>query len=190
MKLTTLTDLYLHGLQDLHSAQTQLLEALPLMAEAASNPGLRAAFETHRAETGIHVSHPEDVLSLTGADAEGEKYRGMEGLLREGRALMEEEADPEVLDAGLIAAARKAEHYQIAGYGSVRDFAVLLGEEEVVEILSTTLEEERVTDGKFTDLAMTVFNVEAAMRKEQNSWPEIKSGRRRGPGRPAGAMPQ
>jgi ferritin-like metal-binding protein YciE len=167
MKLTTLTDLYIHELQDLHSAETQLLEALPVMAEAASNPGLSAAFETHLAETGIHVSHLEDVLSLTGADAEGEKCKGMEGLLRESRALIKEEADPEVLDAGLIAAAQKAEHYQIAGYGSVRAFAGLLGEEEVVEILSTTLEEERTTDGKFTDLVTTVINVEAAMEKEE-----------------------
>ncbi|MDB6132902.1 MAG: multi-sensor signal transduction histidine kinase [Verrucomicrobiales bacterium] len=160
MKLTTLTDLYIHGLQDLHSAETQLFEALPFMAGAASNPGLRAAFETHRAETGIHVSHLEDVLSLTGADAEGEKCRGMEGLLKEGRALIREEADPEVLDAGLIAAARKAEHYQIAGYSSVRVFAVLLGEEEVVGILSATLEQELATDGKLTNLVMAVINAD------------------------------
>ncbi|MDB6135051.1 MAG: ferritin-like protein [Verrucomicrobiales bacterium] len=167
MELTTLTELYIHELQDLHSAETQLLEALPLMAEAASNADLKAAFETHLAETEIHVSRLEEVLSLVEADTGGEKCRGMEGLLKEGRSLMEEEADPEILDAGVIVAAQKVEHYEIAGYGSVRAFAELLGEDEAVEILSTTLEEERATDGKLTDLAMTVINLEAAAQEEE-----------------------
>ncbi|MDB6135551.1 MAG: ferritin-like protein [Verrucomicrobiales bacterium] len=171
MELSTLTDLYIHELQDLYSAETQLLEALPLMADAASDPDLKAAFETHLAETGVHVSRLEEVLSLVGADTGEEKCKGMEGLLKEARSLMEEEADPEVLDAGLIVAAQKVEHYEIAGYGSVGAFAELLEEDEAVEILSTTLEEERATDGKLTDLAMTVINVGAATQKiERLQW--------------------
>ncbi|MDB6135162.1 MAG: ferritin-like protein [Verrucomicrobiales bacterium] len=162
MELDTLKDLYIHELQDLYSAETQLVGALPLLAEAASDFDLKSAFELHLEETRIHVTRLEEVLKLAGAGTEGEKCKGMEGLLKEGQALIEEEADPEVLDAGLIVAAQKVEHYEIAGYGSVRAFAELLEEDEAVEILSTTLEEERNTDEKLTHLAMTVINVAAS----------------------------
>lgn len=159
MELDTLKDLYIHELQDLYSAETQLVEALPLIAEAANHPDLKAAFEAHLAETREHVIRLEEVLRLAGADTEGEKCKGMEGLLKEGQSLIDEEADPEVLDAGLIVAAQKVEHYEIAGYGSVRAFAELLGEEEAVEILSLTFDEERGADEKLSHLALTVINV-------------------------------
>ncbi|RYD28237.1 MAG: ferritin-like domain-containing protein [Verrucomicrobiaceae bacterium] len=162
MELDTLKDLYIHELQDLYSAETQLVGALPLMAEAASDSDLKSAFEMHLEETRIHVTRLEEVLKLAGSGTEGEKCKGMEGLLKEGQALIEEEADPEVLDAGLIVAAQKVEHYEIAGYGSVRAFAEMLEEDEAIEILSTTLEEERNTDEKLTHLAMTVINVAAS----------------------------
>lgn len=162
MELDTLKDLYIHELQDLYSAETQLVAALPLIAGAANNTDLKAAFESHLAETEQHVSRLEEVLKLAGADTGGEKCKGMEGLLKEAQSLIDEEADPEVLDAGLIVAAQKVEHYEIAGYGSVRAFAELLEEDESVEILSTTLEEERGADEKLTHLAMTVINVAAS----------------------------
>lgn len=162
MKLETLKDLYIHELQDLFSAESQLIEALPLMAEAATHPDLKAAFESHLLETQAHVTRLEEVLNLVGADTYGEKCKGMEGLLEEGQNLIEEEVDPEVLDAGLIVAAQKVEHYEIAGYGSVKAFAELLGEDESVEILTTTLDEERTADEKLTHLAMTAINVAAS----------------------------
>lgn len=162
MQLETLRDLYIHELQDLYSAETQLIEALPLMAEAATHPDLKAAFEAHLVETQTHVTRLEEVLNLIGADTEGEKCKGMEGLLEEGQNLIEEEADPEVLDAGLIVAAQKVEHYEMAGYGSVRAFATLLEEDEAVEILTTTLEEERSADEKLSHLAMSAINIAAS----------------------------
>lgn len=162
MELQTLKDLYIHELQDLFSAESQLIEALPVMAEAATHPDLKAAFESHLLETQAHVTRLEEVLKLAGADTPGEKCKGMEGLLMEGQTLIEEEADSEVLDAGLIVAAQKVEHYEIAGYGSVRAFAALLGEDEAVEILSTTLDEERTADEKLSHLALSAINLAAS----------------------------
>ncbi|MDB6072337.1 MAG: hypothetical protein JWL81_3508 [Verrucomicrobiales bacterium] len=168
MELSTLKELYIHELQDLYSAETQLVEALPLIAEAASDPDLKAAFEAHLEETQIHVTRLEKVLELVGAETGGEKCKGMEGLLLEGQSLIEEDPDPETLDAGLIVAAQKVEHYEIAGYGSVRAFAELLGDDEAVEILSDTLEEEKSADEKLTHLAMTVINIAAADEPLEN----------------------
>ncbi len=127
MKLNTLKDLYIHELKDLYSAETQLVKALPKMAKASSSEDLKAAFETHLLETKEHVVRLQQVLSLSGAGTRAPKCKGMEGLLEEGQALMAEEADAEVRDSGLIAAAQKIEHYEIAGYGTVRTYAELLG---------------------------------------------------------------
>lgn len=160
MKLTTLKDLYIHELKDLYSAETQLVKALPKLAKAASSEDLKAAFEAHLLETKEHVSRLQQVLSQTGASTRGPKCKGMEGLLEEGQSMIEEEADPEVRDAGLIAAAQKVEHYEIAGYGTVRTYAELLGETESAQILQTTLDEESATDEKLTGLA-EIINVSA-----------------------------
>ncbi len=162
MELATLKDLYVHELQDLYSAETQLVEALPVMAEAATHPDLQAAFESHLTETRTHLTRLEELLKLADADTEGETCLGMQGLLEEAHGLIEEEVDPEILDAGLIVAAQKVEHYEIAGYGSVRAFAELMGEEESQEIISLTLAEEKAADEKLTYLAMSAINVAAS----------------------------
>jgi ferritin-like metal-binding protein YciE len=162
MNLNTLKDLYIHELKDLYSAEKQLTKALPKMAKAANNADLKAGFQTHLEETKEHVARLEKVLSMHDQSTRGPKCKAMEGLVAEGAEHMEEEGDPEVLDAGLIVAAQKVEHYEIAGYGSVCTFAKLLGDKAGLEILKLTLNEEETTDKKLTKLATSVINLEAA----------------------------
>ena len=161
MKLETLTDLYFHELKDLYSAEKQLTRALPKMAKAATNEKLRAGFEQHLEETKEHVNRLEQILSSHGQTTRGPKCKGMEGLIEEGKELIEEEPDPEVLDAGLIASAQRVEHYEIAGYGCARTYAQLIGDKEGAKILQQTLDEEAATDEKLTALATTAINVSA-----------------------------
>ena len=161
MKLNTLQDLYIHELKDLYSAEKQILKALPQMAKAASSPKLKAAFEAHLAETKVHVTRLEQVLALSGAGTRGPKCKGMEGLLEEGKGMIEEEADEEVRDAGLISAAQRVEHYEMAGYGCVRTYANLMGLKDAAKILQTTLDEEGAADKKLTELAESVINIKA-----------------------------
>lgn len=162
MKLETLNDLYIHQLKDLHNAEKQLIKALPKMAKAATNEKLRSGFEQHLEETKEHANRLEQLLSNLNQTTRGPKCKAMEGLIEEGKELMEEEADPEVLDVGLIAAAQRVEHYEIAGYGTARALAELLGDKEGVKILQMTLDEEGATDKKLTDLALSEVNVTAA----------------------------
>jgi ferritin-like metal-binding protein YciE len=162
MKLETLRDLFIHELKDLYSAEKQLVQALPKVAKAATNPDLKAGVETHLEETKEHMNRLEQILESLGTSTRGPKCKGMEGLIEEGSHLIEEEPDAEVLDAGLICGAQKIEHYEIAGYGCARTFAELLGEEEAMELLQKTLDEEKATDGKLTELALTAVNLEAA----------------------------
>lgn len=162
MNLNTLSDLYVHELKDLYSAEKQLLKALPKMAKAATNADLKAGFEQHLEETKEHVARLEKVLAGRDASTRGPKCKAMEGLIAEGSDLMEEEGDPEVLDAGLIVAAQKVEHYEIAGYGSVCTFAKLLGDKAGLELLKLTINEEESTDKKLTKLATSVINLEAS----------------------------
>jgi ferritin-like metal-binding protein YciE len=161
MKHHTLKDLYIHELKDIHSAEKQLIKALPKMAKAATHAELKAGFETHLEETKEHAVRLEKLLASHDATTRGPKCKAMEGLVEEGSELMEEEKDPEVLDAGLIMAAQKVEHYEIASYGTVRTFAKLLGDDEGAKILQTTLDEEGATDKKLTKLAMSAINVDA-----------------------------
>lgn len=161
MKLNTLQDLYIHELKDLYSAEKQILKALPQMAKAASSPKLKAAFEAHLTETKEHVTRLEQVLALSGAGTRGPKCKGMEGLLEEGKGMIEEEADEEVRDAGLISAAQRVEHYEMAGYGCVRTYANLMGLKDAAKILQTTLDEEGAADKKLTELAESVINIKA-----------------------------
>lgn len=161
MKLNTLKDLYIHELKDLYSAEKQLVRALPKMAQAASNEDLRAGFEKHLEETKVHAERLEEVLAAMDQTTRGPKCKAMEGLIEEGASLIEEEPDPEVLDAGLIVAAQKVEHYEIAGYGCARTFAKLLGDKQGLKLLQTTLDEEGATDKKLTALAESVINMEA-----------------------------
>jgi ferritin-like metal-binding protein YciE len=161
MKMSTLHDLYVNELKDLYNAESQLLKALPKMAKAASAPELAEAFETHLEETQVHVERLEKVFEELDVSPKGKKCKAMEGLIEEGKEILEEDADPSVRDAALIAAAQRVEHYEIAGYGCVRTYARLLGYEEAADLLQETLNEEGATDHKLTELAESVINVEA-----------------------------
>jgi ferritin-like metal-binding protein YciE len=161
MALNSLRDLFIDELKDLYDAEKQLLKALPKMAKASSAPELRAAFEEHLEVTRGQVTRMEKVFETLGEKARGKKCKAMEGLIEEGSELMAEDAEPSVLDAGLIAAAQRVEHYEMAGYGCVRTFANLLGEEKASQLLQDTLDEEGEADKKLTELAETVINVEA-----------------------------
>jgi ferritin-like metal-binding protein YciE len=161
MSLKSLEDLLVHELKDLFSAEKQLVRALPKMANAASSEKLRDAFEEHLAQTEEHVSRLEQIFQILGKGSRGEKCVAMEGLIEEGKKMIEEDAEPHVRDAGLIACAQRVEHYEIAGYGVSRTFAQLLGHSDVADLLQTTLDEEKETDIHLTDLAETEINVEA-----------------------------
>jgi len=161
MKLATLNDLYVEELRDLYSAENQILKALPKMVEAAQSPQLKAGFEEHLNQTKEHVSRLEQIFGKLGQSPKGKHCRGMEGVLDEGKELLKEDTEPEVLDAGLIAAAQHVEHYEIAGYGVCRTYAKLLGDTEAASLLQKTLSEEELTDRKLTQLAETGINVEA-----------------------------
>jgi ferritin-like metal-binding protein YciE len=172
-KLTSLEDLLVHELQDIYNAEGQILKALPRMIKAASHPELKSAFEEHRVQTEGQVERLEQVFKLLGIPAKGKKCEGMAGLLEEGKKTMAEDAEASVMDAALIAAAQKVEHYEIAAYGCVCTYAEMLGHEEAHELLGQTLEEEEETDQKLTALAESVINVDA----ESEEQPEEKSSR-------------
>ena len=166
MALGSLHDLYVEELRDLYNAENQLLKALPKMARAASDESLRAAFEEHLEVTRGQVDRLDRIFKKLGEKPTGKKCVAMEGLIKEGKEMMEENAAPAVLDAALIAAAQKVEHYEIAGYGTVRTYARMLGYEEAADLLQETLDEEGETDQKLTDLAESVINVEAEEAEE------------------------
>lgn len=162
MKLDSLKELYVHELNDLHSAENQLLKTLPKMAKAASSDDLRLAFEKHLEQTEEHVQRLESVFASIDEKPKATVCKGMKGLLEEGEEMIKEKGDPAVKDAGLIAAAQRVEHYEMAGYGCARTYAEILGETESAELLQLTLDEERMTDELLTDLAEGLVNVEAA----------------------------
>ena len=162
MELATLQDLYVHELKDLYSAEKQLIKALPKMAGAANNAKLSSGFREHLEQTKGHAERLEKILSGHKQSTRGAKCKGMEGIVAEGAEMIEEEADSEVKDAGLIAAAQRVEHYEIAGYGTARTYAELLGDKEGAKLLQTTLQEEEETDKKLTSLAKSSINVAAA----------------------------
>lgn len=153
MALDTLHDLWVHELKDLYSAERQLVQALPKMARAAASEELRTAIENHLAETEEQASRIEQILEAIGESPRGQKCEGMEGLIEEGKSLMEEEADPDVMDAGLIVAAQKVEHYEIASYGAVCEYARIMGHAEALALLEQTLEEEKNADQLLNRLA-------------------------------------
>lgn len=161
MELDTLKDLYVAELKDLYSAEKQLVKALPKMAKAANDPELQQAFRTHLKETTQHVERLEQICRDLGVSPRGKKCVGMEGLIEEGSELIKEGPDPDVLDAGLINKAQHVEHYEMAGYGTVRTYARTLGFESQAELLQQTLDEEGRTDHLLTELAESGINVEA-----------------------------
>ena len=156
MKLSTLKDLYIHELKDLYSAEKQLTKALPKLAKASSSEKLAAGFTKHLEETKVHAERLEKILDSHDQTTRGPKCKGMEGLVAEGADIIEEEADPEVRDAGLIAAAQRVEHYEIAGYGTARTYAELLGDKAGAKLLQQTLDEEVATDEKLTAAAKKI----------------------------------
>lgn len=160
MKLETMKELLLDELQDLYSAETQITKALPKMAKASSASDLKHAFESHLQETEGHVQRLETIFMHLKASPKGKTCEGMKGLLKEGDERVKGGGEPEVLDAGLISAAQRVEHYEIAAYGSARTYAELLGESEIVKLLEKTLEEEKAADQKLTKVA-TKVNVKA-----------------------------
>ncbi|RPH57120.1 ferritin-like domain-containing protein [bacterium] len=164
MKLESLKDLYLEQLKDLYSAETQLVEALPKMAEAASARDLRQGFNEHLRQTQEHVRRLERIFQDLGDSPKGHTCEGMKGLVKEGEEMIKMRGEPSVIDAGLIAAAQRVEHYEIAGYGTVRTYAELLGRSEHVALLEKTLQEEEDTDEKLTQLAESHVNEEALVR--------------------------
>jgi ferritin-like metal-binding protein YciE len=162
MELATLQDLYTHELKDLYSAEKQLIKALPKMEKAANNKQLAAGFQEHLEQTKEHAERLEAILSNHKQSTRGPKCKGMAGIVAEGAEMIEEEGEPEVKDAGLIAAAQRVEHYEMAGYGTARTYAELLGDKKGAELLQMTLKEEEETDKKLTQLAKSTINVAAA----------------------------
>jgi ferritin-like metal-binding protein YciE len=166
MKLDTLQKLYVDELRDLYNAENQLLKALPKMTKAASSGELKNAFEKHLEQTERHVERLEEIFRGLGQNPKGKTCHGMKGLVEEGSEILKEEGDASVLDAGIIVAAQKVEHYEIAGYGSVRTFAELLGQNKAAELLQTTLDEESEANELFNGLAESIVNPEALMESE------------------------
>lgn len=174
MEANRLKHLYVEELKDLYSAESQMVKALPKMAKAATSEELRAGFEEHLEQTRGHVARLEEIFKALEESPKGKKCKGMEGLIREGGEMIAEDLAPEELDARLISAAQRVEHYEIAGYGCVSTYAKLLGEDVAESLLRQTLEEEKETDEKLTDLASSI-NLEAATSEEAV---EGKNGRR------------
>jgi len=161
MELNTLQDLLIEQLRDVYSAENQLIDALPKMAEAATNAQLKQAFETHLEETRGQAERLQRIASQMGITISGHTCKAMEGLVKEGTEMIKEDGEDEVKDAGLIAAAQRVEHYEIAAFGTARVYAKQLGLDEVYDLLSETLEEEKSTDVKLTELAVNTVNVRA-----------------------------
>lgn len=164
-----LKQLYIDELKDLYSAETQMVKALPKLAKASSNAELRQGFEEHLRQTSEHVSRLERIFEMLEEKPTGKKCLGMEGLVKEGAETMQEDYEGAVMDAALIGAAQRVEHYEIAGYGTARAFAELLGEEEHVSLLEETLKEEKQTDDKLTQLAEQINSQAGQVAEETQS---------------------
>jgi ferritin-like metal-binding protein YciE len=161
MSLESLAELFLDCLKDTHNAERQLTKALPKMAKASSTPQLNDAFVLHLEETQGQIKRLEEVFGLLKKTARGKTCLAMEGLINEGKELMQEEAEPSTLDAGLIGASQKIEHYEIAAYGTLIEWAKTLRyEKRIIQLLEQNLAEEKATDAKLTKLA-SIINHEA-----------------------------
>jgi ferritin-like metal-binding protein YciE len=176
MKENSLRHLYVEELKDLYNAENQLVKALPKMAKAATSEKLRAGFEEHLEQTKGHVSRLEEIFEAMEESPKGKKCKGMEGLITEGSEMIGEDPGDEELDAGLISAAQRVEHYEIAGYGSVRTYARLLGDEDAASLLEETLKEEKETDQKLSSLAQQI-NLQAG--NSENEDEEVRPSRAR-----------
>ena len=162
MEMESLKDLYIEGLKDLYSAENQIVKALPAMIKKAQSPELKQAFTKHLQQTKEHAARIERICDDLGESPRGKKCHGMEGLIQEAKELISEKPEPEVLDAGMISAAQHVEHYEMAGYGTVRTYATLLGMDKHATLLQRTLDEEKETDELLSNLAESTVNLEAA----------------------------
>jgi ferritin-like metal-binding protein YciE len=169
VEIDSLEELYVDELKDLYNAENQILKALPKMAKAASDPQLKRAFQEHEQQSRGHVERLEQIFEDLGQSPKGKKCVGMEGIIEEGDELIKEKPDPDILDAGLISKAQHVEHYEIAGYGTVRTWAEKLGHDRHVDLLQETLDEEAETDRKLTELAESSINVEAAEKAQAST---------------------
>jgi ferritin-like metal-binding protein YciE len=164
MELDTLKDLYIHELKDIYSAEKQMVRSLPKMIKAATDATLAEGFKMHLEQTKEQVTRLEQILKSHNQTTRGPKCKGMEGLIAEGQEMIEEEGEDAVRDAGLISAAQRAEHYEIAAYGCARTYAEMLGDKEGAKLLQLTLDEEILTDKQLTKVAKAVINVKAAKK--------------------------
>ncbi len=168
MELASLHELYIESLRDLYSAEHQILKALPKLQKAASNTKVQDAFGEHLVQTQEHIARLEQICEELDVSPKGKHCKGMEGLVAEGADLIKEDANPDVLDAGLISSAQHVEHYEMAGYGTCRTYAQLLGYPQQAELLQRTLDEEQATDLLLTDIAMSV-NVDAIVASDNTT---------------------
>lgn len=162
LKLDSLRDLLLEELRDLYNAENQLVDALPKMAKAATSSELRSAFTDHLELTRQHVSRLEQIFEHIGESPSGETCEAMKGLIKEGETLIKAQGDPSVRDAGLVGAAQRVEHYELAGYGTARSLARRLGQTQIAETLQQTLTEEAAADKTLTSIAESNVNVAAS----------------------------
>jgi len=161
MKLESLEELFVDNLKDLYNAENQLIKAIPRLTRAARHAELKSMFEQHLEETRTHAERIEQIFQMLDRPVRGKKCKGMEGIIDEGKELIGQGGEPSVVDAGLIGAAQRVEHYEIAGYGCARTYARQLGHHEAADILQQTLDEEKAADEKLTQLAESLVNVEA-----------------------------
>ena len=166
VEINSLRELYVEHLRDLYDAENQLIKALPRMAKEATSDQLRQGIEEHLEQTRGHAERLEEIFEQLGEKAKGKKCKGMQGLIEEGKETLDEDMEEGTKDAAIIAAAQRVEHYEIYGYGTARTYANLLGQEEAAGLLEETLEEEKETDQKLTQLAEEI-NVEAVEEEEQ-----------------------
>ena len=167
MKLNSLETLYINELRDIYNAENQLIKALPKMAKHASSSELQQAFEEHLEQTQQHVQRLEEIFERMDESPKGKTCKGMKGLIDEGAEILKENGDESVLDAAIIAAAQRVEHYEIAAYGTVRTFANILDRHEDAELLQQTLDEEGETDKRLSELAEEAINSEALLEGEE-----------------------
>jgi ferritin-like metal-binding protein YciE len=165
----SLRELYVDHLKDMYSAETQITKALPKVIKKVTSPDLKQGLENHLHETMKQVERLERIFSSLDASPRGKKCVGMEGVLEEGKEAMSEKmASPDLMDAALIGACQKVEHYEISAYGTIREFAKLLGEQEAVDLLSQSLEEEKAADEKLSQVGMNIVNMEALENSAEN----------------------
>jgi len=180
MAIETLDELFVEKIKDLYSAENQILKALPTLIKSASSPELQQALQEHLVVTQGHVERLTQIATELGETPQGKKCAGMEGLLKEGDELLNEKPEEDVLDAGIIGAAQSVEHYEIAGYGTARAWALMIGEQAAADLLQQTLDEEKQADQTLTMLAENMINEMAADEDdEEEDEPAMTSGQRR-----------